>query len=265
MAMQNPDADYLNYNYNYLVIQTIMKMRDAKAEHAKYQYWTFFEFAIQLVLSYLEPGIAAYIQKDFNEMDARIQAIKHSKSLSDKTKEMSVDILHEEFADRHRYYVLKALNKIGIVKVSEDGDIDFGKLDLQVMSDIIRTTGNKETAMATTAQAERTVAEITKREGVLVNSPAPTDLTLVVAGGKIYKMGSDDYKNYIDTKLDEKIAEEQKKAEDPANQADVEKKVESALPDMPDDLPAIGWQPRKAIPQENEKEEESDEIPAPSD
>ena len=264
MAMQNPDADYLNYNYNYLVIQTIMKMRDAKAEHAKYQYWTYFEFAIQLVLSYLEPGIAAYIQQDFNVMDEKIQAMKRTSGLSDKTREMTTDLLHEEFADRHRYYILKALNKIGIVKVSEDGDIDFGKLDLQVMSDIIKANPHAASvSVSTTEQAMATSAMIDERSAGITNvSAAPTDLTLVVADGKIYKMGSEDYKKYVDTKLEEKIVEAQKVADDP--EANIpEKKIETEMPEMPNDLPAIGWRPRQ--PQQAEQTEQTDSTEEDND
>lgn len=249
-----------------------MKMRDAKAEHAKYQYWVYFEFAIQLVLSYLEPGIAAYIQEDFNSMDDKIQIMKQTPGLSEKTREMTTDLFHEEFADRHRYYILKALNKIGIVKVSEDGDIDFGKLDLQVMSEIIRSSSNiRSVATSTTESAIQTSKDIDARmAGITEISKGPADLTLVMAQGKIYKMGTQDYKKYVDTRLDEKIAEAKKAEEELAQSPDIpEKKIETSMPDMPSELPMIGWQPRKpfqTIPEtDGTVEEENAEETAPSD
>lgn len=248
MAMQSPDADYLNYNYNYLVIQTIMKMRDAKADSDRYRYWTYFEFAIQLVLSYLEPAAAAYIQQDFDKMEDKKQAILHDPRIADKTKEMSVNILHEQFADKHRYFILKALNKIGIVKVSEDGEVDFDKLDLELMSYVIRQNRSSASTPADNAQPA----------GGLGTNP---DLTLVVAGGKIYRMGSDDYKKYVDQKLTEKLAEtadygtlpndppppesEPQSVDEPTAKEKPAQPDEPSMPDMPDDLPAIGWQPKK--------------------
>ena len=261
--MQNPDADYLNYNFNYLVIQTIMKMRDAKADGDKRRYWVYFEFAIQLVLSYLEPGILAYIQKDFDTMEEQIQLIQHDMRIADKTKEVSIDFLHSDFSDRHRYFILKALNKIGIVKVSEDGDIDFDKLDLQLMAQIIRKGHGAE-------ETEQQIAST----GGLALKPIENDMTMVVTGGKIFKMGSRDYKEYVNQKLDDKVIEAQAIVETAETQ-EVIAKAEAVIntpgaldthpsgaapdiPNLPDDLPAIGWQPRKKFEPNMPKEEEPD-------
>jgi hypothetical protein len=190
MGFQGDANIDVNFNYNYLVIQTTMKMRDAKAKQDWWEYWVHFEFAIQLVLSYLEPAVAKEIQLDFDEMDKKIQALGvacKAGQIAEKTKEIQLNELRREFSDRHRYYVLKALNKIGIVKVAEDGIVDFDSTDLKTMATVIRTDRDKDQILA---------------------NPTPMrasqlDMTLVVdpVSKKVYRMGTDDYKAYVQSKI----------------------------------------------------------------
>jgi len=224
-----------------------MKMRDAKARRDWWEYWVHFEFAIQLVLSYLEPRAAADVQKDFDAMDAKIQSLMKS-DLNESTKEILINKLRAEFSDRHRYYVLKALNKIGIVKVAEEGVVDFDSTEIDTLTKIIRQPHQSPTGAGLQTLIDGAPG-----------SPVP-DLTLVYApgasaAGRVLRMGSDDYKKYVDDKIEEKIAEENKPrafpggavitVEDIKAAADAEKtRMERSasekvpgMPNAPDDIP----------------------------
>lgn len=188
-------SDMINFNYNYLVVQTIMKMRDAKAKRDWWEYWVSFEFAMQLVLSYLEPVVSKEIQLDYSDMDKRIQAIRLNALMHESARQTNIDQMRTDFADRHRYYVLKALNKIGIVKVAEDGVVDFDSTELQTLAAVIRSDRKDDN---------------TEKLAGIQTVPRPDGMTLVYDQrvGKVLPMGSDQYKAYVQDKINQKIESE---------------------------------------------------------
>lgn len=177
----------INFNYNYLVIQTIMKMRDAKADGDIWRYWVNFEFGIQLVLSHLEPKVASLVQLDYDAMEAIILKIK---TLEDNPESQKVEVnkLRENFADTHRVFLMKCLNKIGIVKVAEDGTIDFDSTELSLMEKMVRVPSGRAEAAAKAAE--------------LVPVKLNEEWFLVYDGdGKVMKMRKADYEKMIDDKV----------------------------------------------------------------
>ena len=275
MAYGNSEsAADTNFNFNYLVVQTTMKMRDAKASRAWWEYWVHFEFAAQLVLSYLEPKVAKDIQLDMDDMETRISNLTiacDNGVLNEKTRDIQINLLRADFCDKHRYYVMKALNKIGIVKVAEDGVIDFDSIDLETMSAVIRA-GNEE---------------LTKE-----HKPLQQDMTLVIdpISKKVFKMGTSEYKTYLDSRIFTQLHEakkvpdratpleelvnspqteneiEQPKSEPPQpSQTAIPKEAMPNLPDAPDDMPVSEFRLMIGYPKAPKKVGEKDDSDAWAD
>jgi hypothetical protein len=258
MAFQNSESAVdVNFNFNYLVVQTTMKMRDAKAARSWWEYWVHFEFAAQLVLSYLEPKVAKDIQLDMDDMDRKINDLTIAYDngvIAEKTKDMQINLLRADFSDKRRYYVMKALNKIGIVKVAEDGVVDFDSIDLETMSAVIRS-GNEE---------------LTKE-----HKPVQQDTTLVIdpVSKKVFRMGTAEYKEYLDSKIFTKQQEVMKepspttsieelaKQPEPSSQAPEQKEeLAPVFPNLPeaDEMPTSEFRLRIGYPKEKKETDESD-------
>ena len=169
-----------NFNYNYLLVQTILKMRDAQAEDAISQYWVYFEYAMGLVISHLDFQLKGEIQQDYTILATAFNKINDS-SLNPESKKALIKSLEADFANAHRFYIMQALNRVGVVRVEDEGIIDFESTDLDTMTRIVRDLPNG------------TVAAFEKQE----TNPTPPvfkpEMILVTHKGKIIEMPKDEY------------------------------------------------------------------------
>lgn len=130
----------VSLNYTWLVLDTVRKMRDGKAKGDTAEYYTHFEFSIQMLLAYIDAEEREKIERDFREYRKLLKAIKDGDA-NEQTKKRNILLLKEDFADAHRYYVMAALSKAGIIKVSDEGLIDFEKKDINEVRAIVRSGG----------------------------------------------------------------------------------------------------------------------------
>lgn len=169
-----------NFNYNYLLVQTILKMRDAQADNATAKYWTYFEYALGLVISHLDFQLRGEIQQDYAILATAINKIKTSK-INPQTKTMMINRIKEDFADAHRFYIMQALNRVGVVKVEDEGLIDFESTDIDMMTRIVRDLPNG------------TVSSFKKQEAKDTVPVFKPEMILVTHKGKVIQMPKSEY------------------------------------------------------------------------
>ena len=127
-------------NYNWLVLDTIRKARDAKAAGNKETYAIYSEYALQLLIPYISRELRFVCEADYKLLVDAIASIK-SHSENEQSRKMQIIELRADFADAHRSFTMAALAKVGIVKVTEEGVIDFSILDLDQMKAIVHSSG----------------------------------------------------------------------------------------------------------------------------
>jgi hypothetical protein len=225
-----------NFNYNYLLVQTILKMRDAQAEA---QYWTYFEYAMGLVVSHLDFQLKGEIQQDYGILAAAIVKI-HNSSVNPQTKITLINRIKEDFANAHRFYIMQALNRVGVVRVEDEGVIDFESTDLDTMTRIVRDLPNG------------TVSAFAAQEGKKNEPLVKPEMVLVLKDGKTMQMPKEDYMKMY--------AEQNRAKEDPILMAEV-----------PEDGPAVdegeGEEPgaEGAEAQGDDESSNGSEAPPPAD
>lgn len=170
-----------NFNYNYLLVQTILKMRDAQADETISRYWTYFEYGMGLVISHLDFQLKGEIQQDYAILQAAFTKINNT-NLNDASKKTLINRLKEDFANAHRFYIMQALNRVGIVRVEDEGVIDFESTDLDTFTKIIRDTHNTSAVGAFKAQEGKNTDPLVKPEMVLVTHK-----------GKLIQMPKEEY------------------------------------------------------------------------
>jgi hypothetical protein len=170
-----------NFNYNYLLVQTILKMRDAQSDEDIPRYWTYFEYGIGLVISHLDFKLRGEIEQDYTLLRAAFNKINNS-SLNPQTKKTVTNRIKEDFANAHRFYIMQALNRVGIVKVEDEGIIDFESTDLDILTKAVRDTSNTNAVAAFKAQEGKSTPPIVK----------PT-MVLVTYKDKVIQMPKEDY------------------------------------------------------------------------
>jgi hypothetical protein len=129
--------------YDWLVLNTILQMRNAKANEQWYKYWVHFKYAMQLLVPYMSVDIRKKIEKDYQELLAEIKKIEE-KDIAKASKEREIEALKVEFAEAHEFYILSSLSRVGIVKVNEDGMLDFNTFDFAKLRAAINQTNYKK-------------------------------------------------------------------------------------------------------------------------
>lgn len=137
MAGTGDNPNEVGINFAWLVLDTTRRMRDADAANEKDRYYSLFEYALQLLLPYMEIELRSMIEDDFKTLQEEIRAIHAAEGVAEQTKSKDVQDLKKDFADAHRYFVFDTLPKASIVKISRDGMIDFKRHDIKEITAII--------------------------------------------------------------------------------------------------------------------------------
>jgi hypothetical protein len=220
-----------NFNYNYLLVQTILKMRDARAERRIPEYWSYFEDAMQLVVSHLDFKLKGEIQQDYTILAAAINRIENS-TVNPQTKVTLINDITKDFANAHKFYIMQALNRVGVVKVEDEGVIDFESVDLDTMTKIVRDTSGKSVINATEEVESKKTPPLIKPE-----------MIMVYKDGKLMSMPKQDYM---------KLQADQ--------QGDKEAPI--LMAEMPEEVPESDEQIDEGEGEEPDNTEEADEKPA---
>lgn len=150
---QAQDQKEVGINYLWLVLDTIRRMRDAQAQGRLDEYYTQFEYALQLLLPHIELETRANIEEDFATLMEKIVAIKETED-NEQTKKARVQAIRVDFADTHRYFIMEALPRASIYKVSDEGVLDFNKHKLEETTEIIRNSGGLASTIARAVEKE---------------------------------------------------------------------------------------------------------------
>jgi hypothetical protein len=134
-----PSQD-LALSYTWLVLDSIKKMRDAQAAGERDKYVIHFEFILQLLIPHIDVKLRTTINKDRETLQKEITKIRKENTNEQSRKSLILD-LREDFANSHRGYIFAALSRVGIIRVSEDGIIDFNSTDMATLQAIIRNSG----------------------------------------------------------------------------------------------------------------------------
>lgn len=158
MDNQAQDQKDVGINYSWLVLDTVRRMRDAQAQGRLDEYYTQFEYGLQLLLPHIEIETRANIEEDFAVLMEKIVAIKETED-NEQSKKKRIQEIRVDFADTHRYFIMEALPRASIYKVSEEGVIDFNRHQLNETTEIIRNSGGLASTIARVATKEELKAE----------------------------------------------------------------------------------------------------------
>lgn len=137
--MEDPIQD-TSMNYQNLLLSTISRMVQAHAHGKIGTYWIYFKSAIRLTTPYIPPAMRNKVEEDYEQFMQNVDKIKNDKEKNEKTKEAEILQLQGEFADNNEFYIMKALSRSGIVKIRDEGIIDFEKYEIEQYQKVIRNS-----------------------------------------------------------------------------------------------------------------------------
>lgn len=201
-----------NFNYNYLLVQTILKMRDAEADDNTKQYWVYFKTALKLVISHLDFQLKGEIEQDYAVLHAAFKKIESS-NMNEASKLTWVNRIKNDFAGAHDFYIMQALNRVGVVKVEDEGIIDFESTDIDTFTRAVRDSSNSGA-----------VGALNNPENQIKKPIVKPEMVLVTRGKDILQMPKADYDKYMESQVEirelpEDLEPESDESEDPDESA----------------------------------------------
>lgn len=140
------DSQQQNYSFDWVVLSTIMNIIKSKANNEKDKYTSYVESGLRLLMVYYPDRLKIAIQEDMESLRNEIQKLKATEK-NEVTKEKKIMELKMDFAETHEAYVFTALTKVGIIKIQEEGVIDFEKHDINQIARAVRAGGAKLDAL----------------------------------------------------------------------------------------------------------------------
>jgi len=146
MVYNTDPEEAVPMSYDILIMTLTRNMITAKANDDKWKYWVYFSSTIKLLKMYFNPDLRKQIQDDYDLMVVKIKQVQENKQLNDSSKKTEIEKMRTEFADEHEMYLANGIARSGIVKVRDEGTIDFNKIELDSMTQIIRSHTGMEKA-----------------------------------------------------------------------------------------------------------------------
>lgn len=128
-----------SYSFDWLVLDSIRRMRDYHTDGDIDKYTIAFKYCFKMVIPWLSVKTRARVQDDYEKYTGKLKALDEAKELNPESKKLEKRKLSEEFADVHELLIFSSLSRLGIIKVSDEGNINFDNLDIDTMALLIRS------------------------------------------------------------------------------------------------------------------------------
>lgn len=126
------------------IMSRITKMSDAKASDNVAQAYSYFEDALKILTPFMEPMTKKDIQLDYLVFRKVRDEIQNNTKIDDISKRDELNKLKRSFMETHELYLYIALPKAGVIRLEEEGEIDFEKLAFDKVQRIVRSKSISE-------------------------------------------------------------------------------------------------------------------------
>jgi hypothetical protein len=131
---------------NFVLIDSITLMNQHYVDEKNEQYFRAFEIAYQMVAGRLPIEDRQPMEWDYNAMKGAELRILNAQ-INEATKKNYIQMLHKEFADIHRFYIMRGLSKLGVTQQPISGELTVTKDEIDKITRIIRDNSGIETAI----------------------------------------------------------------------------------------------------------------------
>ncbi len=132
-----------SYNYNYQIIMLIIKMHDAKLNEEWAKYWLAFDTIFKNIYLHLSETKKNELQNEYNKLYHAEKEIE-KKEINEIAKKNLIIELRKNFALTYEREIAPGLAGLDIIKVDNQGEINFGGKDIEEISRIVRRSNLRD-------------------------------------------------------------------------------------------------------------------------
>jgi len=145
--METQEQHESKWNVNLLVVQTLLKMSDKRAEGNIEAYFSYFFDAFQMTMNYHPSETRIALEKDMQLFYKAKEELK-TKYPNEGERLKHERLLMLDFADKHKFFPYAALSNMGIQKSEMEGEVDFGQLGIEKIAAIVRNNSGIQGSIA---------------------------------------------------------------------------------------------------------------------
>lgn len=139
------EVEEKTFSFQMIVLKNIDKVVTSKALGQKEEYASRVESALKLCAVYYPDSIKLSIQADMQSLRNEIMRLKEVEK-NEATRDKKILDLKVDFAETHEAYVYAPLSKIGIIKLEDEGTINYNRIDIKSIADAVRSSKGLHTA-----------------------------------------------------------------------------------------------------------------------
>jgi hypothetical protein len=154
-------------DFEWLINNTLAKMRDAEAFRDWYKYFVYFKFVYYRLLCYIPPDERQAHESDWKKFYAARDKIE-KENTNETAKNKELDLLMKNFVETHDAVLFLTFPRAKLAFVKEDSVIDLDKTDLRTIQNVVRASSTGAPTAITNAmegQAAREEKQNGKTEG----------------------------------------------------------------------------------------------------
>ena len=125
--------------FNWLLLDTIRRMRDAQAEEDIDKFYVYMNTAFLLCVSSYPKEFRKKLNDEFVQFEKDVKQIKKEEQ-NESSRKRKIRDAKKAFCEQHILYVYHALPKMDIYKVIKEGLIDFNKNDFENVAKALRSS-----------------------------------------------------------------------------------------------------------------------------
>jgi hypothetical protein len=126
-----------SYNLSYQIVIRIAKMQDAKSNGNWEKYWWEFDSVMKICRPFFPDTQIQFLQEEYNKLHHAENVIRE-KFPNEKSQEKYLLELRRDFALTYEHIISLGLEGMDIIKLTQDGIIDFNAHDLKTLTKVVR-------------------------------------------------------------------------------------------------------------------------------
>jgi hypothetical protein len=138
MSNTEKKPEDISGSFNFICLDRLIKMNDAKADNNLTAYWARFKMSAQMLMHYMEIEDRQRLNAEFKQLEIYERQWRNNQDLNESIIEDKIKHARLIFGDSREYYLFATLPKTGIIRNIEEGEIDFTKRDIEEIAKIVR-------------------------------------------------------------------------------------------------------------------------------
>jgi hypothetical protein len=132
----------INVTYHNTVLGSVQAMTRARASQDWHAYCSYYMDALEMLMPFIPAKLRPGIEADLRAVYSEVAVIRGGQGISGEAKvKQELEVLRD-FSDHHKGYLYICFERAGIIKLREEGVLDFDEIDIETVAKVVRNASS---------------------------------------------------------------------------------------------------------------------------